>query len=132
MKFIKTIVISATMIFSSTALAHSGLVNSSPAKNEMVQDSPQGLALTFSSPVRLVKLILKDGGGNNIKFGFKPKMQSSNQFSLDLPQLTPSSYSVSWMIMGEDAHKMKGQFNFMVHKAMEKVTAHDHASHSHD
>ncbi|SQH76494.1 putative copper resistance (CopC-like) protein [Shewanella benthica] len=132
MKLIKTIVISAAMIFSSAALAHSGLVKSSPAKNEMLQGSPQTLALTFSSPVRLVKLTLKDGTGNDIKFGFKPNMQSSKQFSLDLPQLAPSSYSVSWMIMGEDAHKMKGKFGFMVHEVMANTTEHDHASHSHD
>ncbi|MBL4816448.1 MAG: copper resistance protein CopC [Shewanella sp.] len=132
MKLIKTIAISATMIFSSAALAHSGLVKSSPAKNEMLQGSPQALALTFSSPVRLVKLSLKDGTGNDIKFGFKPNMQSSKQFSLDLPQLAPSSYSVNWMIMGEDAHKMKGKFGFMVHEVMAKTTEHDHASHSHD
>ncbi|MPY24175.1 copper resistance CopC family protein [Shewanella sp. YLB-07] len=132
MKLIKTIAISATMIFSSAAFAHSGLIESSPAKNEMLQGSPQALVLTFSSPVRLVKLTLKDGAGDDIKFGFKPNMQSSKKFSLDLPQLSPSSYSVNWMIMGEDAHKMKGKFGFMVHEVMAKATEHDHASHSHD
>ncbi|NRB24862.1 copper resistance CopC family protein [Shewanella sp.] len=132
MKLIKTIAISATMLLSSAAFAHSALVESSPTNNEMLQASPQALTLTFNSPVRLIKLTLKDGTGNDIKFGFKPSMQGSNQFSLDLPQLAPSSYSVNWMIMGEDAHKMKGEFGFMVHEVMSNTTEHDSASHSHD
>lgn len=114
MRLIKILLVLVTFIFSSVAIAHTGLTVSSPANKEMLQGSPKVLELSFNSSVRLVKLTLHDANGKKINIGFKPSSVSSTQFAIALPELTPSNYSVNWMIMGEDVHKMKGTFSFMV------------------
>jgi hypothetical protein len=43
--------------------------------------------------------------------------QSQANFAIALPALKPAKYTVSWMIMGDDGHKMKGEFGFMLHGA---------------
>ncbi|MEC4727708.1 copper resistance protein CopC [Shewanella sp. D64] len=114
MKIIKILLVLVTFIFSSVAIAHTGLTASSPANKGVLQGSPKVLELSFNSSVRLVKLTLHDVKGKKINIGFKPRSVSSTQFAIALPELMSSNYSVNWMIMGEDVHKMKGTFSFMV------------------
>ena len=72
------------------------------------------------NPVRLVSLSIANTKGEPIETAFKPSMEASDTFSYNLPMLMPSTYKVSWTIMGDDGHKMKGDFSFMVH-AMDKM-----------
>lgn len=47
--------------------------------------------------------------------GFEPSMDANKNYSFSLPLLAVDTYVVSWTIMGDDGHKMKGQLSFMVH-----------------
>lgn len=115
MKLVNTVLLIAGLILSGSALAHVGLSSSTPAKGAMLTAPPSTLELTFSAPVRLVKLSLKDSSNQEIALTLPASTQSQARYSLDLPVLAASSYTVNWVAMGDDSHKMKGQFNFMVH-----------------
>ena len=94
--------------------------SSLPADNAMLMKSPEVIEVTFGNPVRLVSLSIANTKGEPIETAFKPSMEASDTFSYNLPMLMPSTYKVSWTIMGDDGHKMKGDFSFMVH-AMDKM-----------
>lgn len=115
MKLINTVLLITGLTLSGSALAHVGLSSSTPAKGAMLVVPPSKLELAFSAPIRLVKLSLKDVSNQEIALILPSSTQSQAQYSLDLPVLAASSYTVSWVAMGDDGHKMKGQFEFMVH-----------------
>ena len=116
----KYIAIIFAAMTSMSVLAHTGLTSSMPANNAMLMKSPQVIEVTFGTPVRLVSLSIANTKGEPIETAFKPSMEASGTFSYNLPMLMPSTYKVSWTIMGDDGHKMKGDFSFMVH-AMDKM-----------
>ncbi|PKG58053.1 copper resistance CopC family protein, partial [Shewanella sp. GutDb-MelDb] len=115
MKLVNTILLATSLIISSSVWAHVGLSSSIPAKGAMLNETPSALELSFSGTVRLIKLTLKDSKNNDFKLSIPTSEQSQDQYSLALPTLAESTYTVSWMIMGKDGHKMKGEFEFMIH-----------------
>jgi hypothetical protein len=121
-----------TMAFTSASvLAHTSLTSSTPSDNAMLMKSPETLALRFGAPVRLVSLEVVNANNEAVAFAFAPTMEASNTFSYELPPLLPSTYSASWTIMGDDGHKMKGDFSFMVH-AMDKMKGMEKMKHKKD
>ncbi len=116
----KYIAILFAAMTSMSVLAHTGLTSSMPANNAMLMKSPEVIEVTFGNPVRLVSLSIANTKGEPIETAFKPSMEASDTFSYNLPMLMPSTYKVTWTIMGDDGHKMKGNFSFMVH-AMDKM-----------
>lgn len=117
MKLLQATVLFIGFALTSSAWAHVGLNNSNPANGAMLNEAPSTLELTFSGPARLIQLSLKDQAQNEIALTLPSRRQSATQFSIPLPELAASEYTVSWMIMGEDTHKMQGDFKFMVHSA---------------
>lgn len=115
MKLLQAIVLFIGFALSSSAWAHVGLSSSTPANGAMLNEAPSKLALTFSAPARLIQLSLKSKAENEIALTLPSRRQSATEFSIPLPELAASEYTVSWMIMGEDTHKMQGEFTFMVH-----------------
>lgn len=116
----KYIAIIFTAIMSTSVFAHTGLTSSIPANNAMLMKSPEKVEVVFKDEVRLVSLSVLNAKVESVEIDFAPSMKASETFSYDLPMLMPSNYTVSWTIMGEDGHKMKGDFSFMVH-AMDKM-----------
>ncbi|MFQ3208333.1 MAG: methionine-rich copper-binding protein CopC [Glaciecola sp.] len=116
----KCIAIIFIVLTSMSALAHIGLKSSAPADDAMLMKSPEEVEVRFEDEVRLVSLSVVNSKDEPVEINFAPSMEASKTFTYDLPMLTPSTYNVSWTIMGEDGHKMKGDFSFMVH-ATEKM-----------
>ncbi|MFT4940288.1 MAG: methionine-rich copper-binding protein CopC [Paraglaciecola sp.] len=116
----KYIAIIFTAIMSTYVFAHTGLTSSIPANNAMLMKSPEKVEVVFKDEVRLVSLSVLNGKDESVEIDFAPSMKASETFSYDLPMLMPSTYTLSWTIMGDDGHKMKGDFSFMVH-AMNKM-----------
>lgn len=122
------------------AYAHTSLASSMPKDNAMLMESPDNLALNFADDVRLVDLKVKSKKGELVDVGFEPSMDATKNYSFSLPLLAVDTYVVSWTIMGDDGHKMKGQLSFMVHvskkmKGMKhkdmKNTSMDHSGMTH-
>ena len=115
MKTFKIVAILTLALLSNLASAHSGLKHSTPENGVMINQPPEHLMLEFTMPVKLVKVQLTDQSGEPIKFMSKPSENFETTFSIALPMLDTGSYKVKWIAMGKDAHKMKGDFTFMLH-----------------
>lgn len=114
----KTYKIAATifgLVLSLSVSAHTSLKQSTPAQDAMLMQSPERLTLTFSGEVRLAKVTLKDSANQAVDFDFKPSATANSNFSWDLPSLAAGKYSVNWVVLGGDGHKMSGTFDFMLH-----------------
>ena len=113
----KIIILLATLALalSSSVYAHTGLVSSSPINNAMLMYSPDNVELTFGKEVRLLKLKLTNKNGRKFVFGFKITGKSATSYSYALPMLPVDTYNVTWVAMGNDAHKINGKIVFMVH-----------------
>ncbi|MCF2948820.1 copper resistance protein CopC [Paraglaciecola aquimarina] len=104
-----------SVVFSSAVFAHVHLEKTVPADNAMLMKTPEELKLKFSKEVRLVKVSLKNKQGEKVKFGFIPSKEANGTFSWKLPKLSPANYIVDVTFLGNDGHKMKNSFGFMVH-----------------
>ncbi|MDM7859937.1 copper resistance protein CopC [Alteromonas sp. ASW11-36] len=101
--------------FNQQLLAHVSVTDTAPADNAMLMASPENISLTFSKASRIVKLTVRNRQGNKLETDFKPTKQAIVNFTLPLPTLTPDTYTVDVTFFGEDGHKMKHSFSFMVH-----------------
>jgi len=111
----KTIAVIFAAMTSMSVLAHTGITSSVPSDNAMLMESPEKIEVAFGDSVRLVSLTVINNEEEAVDIDFAPSMTPSKTFTYKLPMLAPSTYQVSWIIMGDDAHKMKGDFSFMVH-----------------
>lgn len=131
----RTIFLVALLSFMSTvALAHTDLVSSMPADTAQLETSPEKLVLNFSEPVRLMQVKLVAGNGDQVQLGFNPNNQSVEKHELSVPSLSASQYTVTWVILGSDGHRMEGSFGFGVGLAVaqtEPSSAEDHSAHQH-
>ena len=114
MKLIK-ILAASLLIASSSVFAHTSLKSSVPANNAMLDKAPTELSLTFGAKVKLVGLSVVDSKGTKVALDFKAPKEMQSSFTQKLPVLKPEMYTVDWVMMGEDTHKMSGKFGFMVH-----------------
>ncbi|AZG36289.1 copper resistance CopC family protein [Shewanella psychromarinicola] len=117
MKLFNSALVATGLFLSGSALAHVGLSDSMPANGSMVSQAPTTLQLTFTAPVRLVKLTMQDEKQQSIPLTLPSSATSQEAFSFSLPALNAANYTVNWMIMSDDGHKMKGNMSFMLHNA---------------
>ncbi|OKY26173.1 copper resistance protein CopC [Thalassotalea sp. PP2-459] len=115
MKTLIKLVTLTLFTFSSMIFAHVHLDKSIPADNAMLMKAPEELSLSFSKPVYLVKITLKNKQGKKITFGFKPAKNKNTAFSWKLPKLKPDNYVAEMIFLGDDGHKMTDNVSFMVH-----------------
>ena len=104
-----------SVVFSSAVFAHVHLEKSVPADNAMLMNPPEELTLVFTKEVRVVKVSLANKQGEEFKFGFEPSKVATSKFTWKLPKLAPAKYAVDVTFLGNDGHKMKHSFGFMVH-----------------
>jgi methionine-rich copper-binding protein CopC len=114
MKTFKIVTILSLVLLSSLVSAHSGLKHSTPENGAMLNKLPEQVMLEYSSQVKLIKLQLM-GQSGQIKLITTPSKNFETTFNIALPMLDTGSYKVKWVAMGKDAHKMKGEFTFMLH-----------------
>jgi len=123
MKIFKNVAILSLVLLSNLVSAHSGLKNSTPANGAMLNQLPEQVELEFSMPVKLVKLKVIEQPGKLVEVTTAPSKEFKSNFSIELPKLKAGKYKVIWVTMGKDAHKMKGEFTFLIHASdMENMT----------
>jgi len=133
LKTLKIVSTLAVLLMATTVSAHVDLTETVPADEAMLMQSPATLKLTFSAPVRMMKLSLIDAEKKAVKFGFAASATAASEFEWPLPTLKEGEYQVSWIVMGQDGHKMTGDYSFMLHgdMKMEAKQPSSHNSHSH-
>lgn len=115
MKTLINILISACILFSATVNAHVGLTSSHPTAGETLTESPTHIAMTFAGEVRLAKVMLHSDSGKMFPLDFTMNMKPETTFKILLEEGLPNgNYTVYWTAMGDDGHKLSGDFSFSV------------------
>ena len=101
------------------ALAHASLVDSFPAKGQVMTGSPAEIRITFNEHVeaRYCRIKLVSGAGKNFDAD-RPAADKANPNAIvaAIPVLKPGTYSARWTAVGGDGHKTHGDFKFTVAK----------------
>ena len=110
-KLITLIFIFSLTLLSNSLFAHAKMVTSIPENNASYRTPLEAIELNFKAPSRLIKLTLKLQG-DKIPLDFKPSKQLKTAFSIALPKLEKGQYSLEWITLGSDGHKMKSKVSF--------------------
>lgn len=110
---LKSLIMGAALL-SAAAQAHVHLHEAAPTPGGVVTGSPKSLSLTFTAPVRVIKLELMDEDGKKLKIGFKPVTDPKETVTQALPVLPAGDYDVHYVVLGKDGHKMENTYTFIV------------------
>jgi methionine-rich copper-binding protein CopC len=95
------------------AQAHTDLTMSSPANDAVVTVAPEEIVLRFSAAVKLIALSIREDGGAEQALE-DLSLEPSQRFVVDLPDLPPGDYFVTWRGVGPDSHISSGGFRFTI------------------
>ena len=101
----------------SPAFSHTFLDHASPRVGSEVAISPPELSITFTQEVEpLFSTIEVDGPNGAAVATGKARVapDSSQRLVLELPKLTPGTYTVIWHVTSVDTHKTGGRYTFTV------------------
>ncbi|MBO1897788.1 copper resistance protein CopC, partial [Shewanella sp. BF02_Schw] len=88
MKLFNNVLVVTSLFLSASAFAHVGLGSSMPANGAMLSQAPTTLELTFTAPVRLVKLTMQDEKQQSVPLTLPSSATSQAAFSFALPALS--------------------------------------------
>jgi copper transport protein len=110
------IVALATTIVASPAQAHAELIDSTPAADSVLEESPAAIVLTFSESVDIVddSIRLVDPAGEAVDVGPVRRDGGSRTVAVDIDAELSGSYVVGWHVVSADAHPISGAFTFAV------------------
>jgi methionine-rich copper-binding protein CopC len=108
-------------IFSAVnVLAHNTLVSTLPVDKAVLHAAPTEIRLVFSDATYLVSLSVMNAEGIDVLQAFEPAPEGANSFTVDLPaSLEQGLYHVSWAVVGDDTHRVPGEFSFSVNAEVE-------------
>ncbi|MBB3167423.1 copper resistance CopC family protein [Simiduia aestuariiviva] len=107
------LIVGTVLLLASTgASAHTGLKESVPAAKSTHATLPEAIVLHFSGPVRLVGLTLSDANGDRAAMSVTPASAAEARYELPMPSLTCGDWTLRWIAMGADGHKMSGNIPF--------------------
>lgn len=130
--FTKTLAVTALLfVASSQAWAHTALVSSKPLEGSSMEAAPKTIELSFTEDVKLLRVVLTHEE-NEIDINFKPITVSAAKFSIEIPELSNGTYSVSWAVLGGDSHRVNGDFSFGIGTSAEEHADHgeEHTGHA--
>jgi copper transport protein len=102
---------------SSIASAHANLISAAPKDGQVLNQSPGVISLQFSEQLEpdLIGLKLYDWNGRQIQIDgptLAPKDPST--MTVRVPTLGQGTYTVSWSVVSEDSHLVRGAYFFSV------------------
>jgi copper resistance protein C len=100
------------LLAASGASAHTGLKSSEPMAGSTWQALPENIVLQFAAPVRLVGMALTDENGDRAALSVTPAPKAEARYEIPLPPLTCGEWTMRWIAMGSDGHKMSGDISF--------------------
>ena len=111
---VSILVAAALVIGASTALAHTKVKSTSPAKGATAKTSIDRVTVTFTGPLRRGTLRVVGPGSKVISVGTGGR-DPRNIKRLLVPlkrSLKPGSYKATWTIVAADGHDQQGSFRF--------------------
>ena len=101
----------------SPAFSHAFLDHASPRVGSEIATSPPELSITFTQEVEPLFSTIEVDGPNGVAVATgKPRVAPDNnqRLVLELPKLTPGTYTVIWHVTSVDTHKTEGRYTFTV------------------
>jgi copper transport protein len=110
------IVVLATTTLGSPVQAHAELIDSTPAPDSVLEQSPDAIVLTFSETVDIVddSIRLVDPAGEAVDVGPVRREGGAHTVAVDVDAQLVGSYVVGWHVVSADAHPISGAFTFAV------------------
>ena len=89
-------------------------------RQALLQSAPTEIRLVFSDATYLVSLSVMNAEGIDVLQAFEPAPEGASSFTVDLPaSLEQGLYHVSWAVVGDDTHRVPGEFSFSVNAEAE-------------
>lgn len=109
---------SLVLLLPATAQAHGRLKSSRPAANARLSQVPASLRLDFSEvpDLTFTSIRLVSAGGREVPLGAVAYAADSHR-SIEVlvaAALEPGTYTVIWLMAGDDGHPMRGRFDFTI------------------
>ncbi len=115
MKNVFKVLLVISLFYSAWVQAHVDLVSSAPIEGSVLTKAPTQVTLNFSGEVRLAKVMLHADNGKMIPLDFSMSMTPDDKYEIAIKnELRTGSYTVYWIAMGGDSHKISGDFSFKV------------------
>lgn len=121
-----TVLLFCCLLFSSPASvsAHAYIVASSPGENEVLEEAPASVSITFNEPIENAfhSLQVTDPSGQQAVIG-ESRIDDANPARLiaDLrPELPEGIYTVNYKVLSSDGHAITGTFPFIIGDAAAK------------
>ena len=111
-----SVAVCALVLAAAPAFAHSHPVTMLPAKDATVA-APTELSIEFSEALdpKLSTLELDDAKGTAVSTATAAlDPADAKHLTLALPALTPGVYSVKWVSVATDGHRLNGTYSFTV------------------
>jgi putative copper export protein/methionine-rich copper-binding protein CopC len=120
------------LLHPATASAHQRLLDTAPARDDVVAEAPRELRLRFVEPVQLAftTVVLLGPGGAAVRLGaarLHPDSATVLVVPIDGP-LHAGAHVVQWATASRDGHPVRGEFGFAIAEGAAGFAA-DHAAH---
>jgi methionine-rich copper-binding protein CopC len=104
----------AALFGTSPGLAHSLLLESSPAAEATLAAAPVQLTLRFNNRIekRLSRITLRDERGTPQALTIAAADGGADRLAAAVPPLAPGAYRVEWHVLSTDGHVVSGSFGF--------------------
>jgi copper resistance protein C len=100
-----------------SALAHAKLVKSEPGRRATLSAAPRSVRLWFNERLEpsFARLTVVDADGKSVDKG-SPQVAADDpkELQVDLGDLAPGTYTVTFEVLSEDGHRVKQSFPFTV------------------
>jgi hypothetical protein len=110
-------VLISALLLPSSVLAHARLVKSEPARHAALDAPPRAVRLWFSERLEpsFAHLTVTDAQGRAMDDGSaKVAADDPKELSVELSDLPPGTYTVTYDVLSVDGHKVKQSFPFTV------------------
>jgi copper resistance protein C len=104
------------LAFSGVAMAHSLLLESSPAAGATLSATPARLVLRFNNRIEkpLSRVRLLDDRGGVQTLAVASDGAPADSLTAGLPALAPGRWRVEWQVLSTDGHVVSGRFDFQI------------------
>jgi methionine-rich copper-binding protein CopC len=111
----RAIVASAVVVLPTPGLAHSLLVESTPAAKAVLSASPRHADLRFNNRIeRRLSSIVVVGPDGRRHPGTVVADTAADRLRAALPPLPPGDYRLEWRVLSADGHVVTGSYPFRV------------------
>lgn len=126
------IVLGGSIFISNKLLAHTDLAEAIPGGGAIMREGPEHVTLRFTEEVRLLGFSMSGVTSNAVEIDFEPSTNMENEFSIIIPTLAADSYTVEWVVMGGDSHRVEGAFSFTVDPTANEIMGANNEMPAHD